>query len=66
KCNKDWFPTLFVMAQNFLSIPATSIASEQAFSCTGHIIDDSRTLLDPDMVTALMYQRNWLEVSEKF
>ncbi|CAG8816243.1 40776_t:CDS:2 [Gigaspora margarita] len=31
-----------------------------------HIIDESRTLLDPDMVTTLMYQRNWLEVSEKF
>ncbi|CAG8794158.1 12958_t:CDS:2 [Gigaspora margarita] len=33
---------------------------------TGHIIDDSCTLLDPDTVTALMCQRNWLEVSEKF
>ncbi|CAG8630941.1 7299_t:CDS:2, partial [Cetraspora pellucida] len=48
KCNKDWFPTLFVMAQDFLSIPATSIASEQAFSCAGRIIDESHTLLDSD------------------
>ncbi|CAG8744555.1 19169_t:CDS:2, partial [Dentiscutata erythropus] len=35
-------------SQNFFSIPATSIASEQAFSCTDHIINNSHTLLDPD------------------
>lgn len=66
KCNKARFPTLFAMARDFLSIPATSVASEQAFSCAGRIIDESRTMLDPDTVTALMCQRNWLEVSEKF
>ncbi|CAG8451058.1 3533_t:CDS:2 [Cetraspora pellucida] len=43
---------------NFLSIPATSVASEQAFSCAGHIIDESRTLLDPNTIIALMCQRN--------
>ncbi|CAG8760039.1 19242_t:CDS:2 [Cetraspora pellucida] len=66
KCNKDQFPTLFAMARDFLFIPATSIVSEQAFSCAGHIIDKSHTLLDSDIVTALICQRNWLEVSEKF
>ncbi|CAG8831527.1 30498_t:CDS:2, partial [Gigaspora margarita] len=35
-------------AQNFLSISAISIASEQAFSCTGRIINDNHTLLNPD------------------
>ncbi|CAG8849173.1 23154_t:CDS:1, partial [Gigaspora margarita] len=66
KCNIGRFPTLFRMAQDFLAIPATSIKSEQMFSCTGHVIDDSRTLLDPSTITALMCQRNWLEVGEQF
>ncbi|CAG8805790.1 10146_t:CDS:2, partial [Gigaspora margarita] len=34
------------------------IASKQAFSCAGCIIDKSCTLLDPDTVTILMCQRN--------
>ncbi|CAG8851269.1 38787_t:CDS:2, partial [Gigaspora margarita] len=55
-----------IVARDFLFIPTTSIASEQAFSCAGYIIDNSCTLLDPDTVTALICQRNWLEVSEKF
>ncbi|CAG8736443.1 10635_t:CDS:1, partial [Dentiscutata erythropus] len=38
----------------FLAIPSTSVASEQMFSCAGHINNDVRTSLDPDTVTALM------------
>ncbi|CAG8856821.1 34854_t:CDS:2, partial [Gigaspora margarita] len=30
------------------------IASEQMFSCAEHIIDNYRTSLDPDTITALM------------
>ncbi|CAG8832413.1 30255_t:CDS:1, partial [Gigaspora margarita] len=41
------------MAQDFLAVPATSIALEQMFSCAGHIIDDNYTLLDLDTITML-------------
>ena len=54
------------MARDFLAIPASSVASEQMFSCAGRIIDDSRTLLDPDTIAALMCQRNWLDMADKF
>ena len=54
------------MARDVLAIPATSVASEQMFSCAGRIIDDEHTSLDPSTITALMCQRNWLEVSAKF
>ena len=54
------------MAHDFLAIPATSIASEQMFNCARHIIDDYRTSLDPETVTALMCQRNWLEIASRF
>ncbi|CAG8851571.1 40820_t:CDS:2, partial [Gigaspora margarita] len=40
------FPNLSAMAQDFLVIPATSIISEQMFSCAGCIIDNSCALLD--------------------
>ncbi|CAG8799453.1 28350_t:CDS:1, partial [Dentiscutata erythropus] len=50
----------------FLAIPSTSVASEQMFSCAGRIIDDVRTSLNPDTITALMCQRNWLEAAAKF
>ncbi|CAG8852422.1 13909_t:CDS:2, partial [Gigaspora margarita] len=51
---------------DFLAMPATSIASEQMFSCARHIINDYYTSLDPETVTALMYQRNWLEMVARF
>ncbi|CAG8479192.1 7085_t:CDS:2, partial [Dentiscutata erythropus] len=66
KLNKDRFPTLSTMAQDFLAIPSTSVASEQMFSSAGHIIADTRTSLDPDTIAALMCQRNWLEAAAKF
>ncbi|CAG8853167.1 13166_t:CDS:1, partial [Gigaspora margarita] len=47
------YPTLAKMARDFLAMPATSIASEQMFSCASCIINDYHTLLDPNIVTAL-------------
>ena len=54
KHNKDRFPNLAAMAQDFLAIPATSVTSEQMFSCAGRIIDDSRASLDVNTIAALM------------
>lgn len=52
--NNDQFLSLTKMARDFLAVPATSVASEQMFSCAGRIVDDYRTSLDPETVTALM------------
>lgn len=54
RLNKSRFPNLSAMARDILAIPATSVASEQMFSCAGRIIDDERTSLDPSTITALM------------
>ncbi|CAG8759194.1 13676_t:CDS:2 [Dentiscutata erythropus] len=64
--NKERLPNLLAIARDFLAIPALSIASEQMFSYAGHIIDYRRTLLDPDTIVALMCQRNWLNMADKF
>ncbi|CAG8615889.1 10516_t:CDS:2, partial [Scutellospora calospora] len=39
---------------NFLSVPATSVVSEQMFSYASYIIDNDRTLLDSSTITALI------------
>ncbi|CAG8692031.1 13075_t:CDS:2, partial [Dentiscutata erythropus] len=54
------------IARDFLTIPATSIISEQIFSCAGRIIDDSCVLLGANMIAVLMCQRNRLDIAEKF
>ncbi|CAG8445656.1 14662_t:CDS:2 [Dentiscutata erythropus] len=64
--NNDQFPNLTKMACDFLAVPATSVASEQMFICAEHVIDDYCTSLDPETVTVLMCQRNWLEMAAKF
>ncbi|CAG8830530.1 36643_t:CDS:2 [Gigaspora margarita] len=54
------------MARDFLVIPASSVASEQMFSYADRIIDECHTLLDLDTIAALMCQRNWLNMADKF
>ncbi|CAG8786099.1 5172_t:CDS:2, partial [Dentiscutata erythropus] len=64
--NKERLSNLSAMAWDFLAIPASSVALEQMFSYADHIIDNSHTLLDPDTIVALMCQRNWLDLADKF
>ena len=54
------------MASDFLAVPATSVASEQMFSCARCIINNYHISLDPKTVTALMCQQNWLEMVARF
>ncbi|KAL0289239.1 UNVERIFIED_CONTAM: hypothetical protein Scaly_2708700 [Sesamum calycinum] len=44
-----------------VAIPATTVASEAAFSVGGRIIDESRTCLLPDAVEALVVADDWIE-----
>ena len=43
-----------------LAIPVSIVASESAFSTSGHILDDFRTSLTPFMVDALVCAQDWL------
>jgi hypothetical protein len=46
-----------------LAIPISIIASESAFSTSGCIVDDFRSLLTPFMVEALVRTQDWLRIS---
>jgi hypothetical protein len=48
------------MARDFLAIPLSAVSSESAFSCGGRILEDHRSLLNPEMLEALVCAKDWL------
>ncbi|KAL4555140.1 hypothetical protein LXL04_037751 [Taraxacum kok-saghyz] len=58
--NSAKHPTLAKIARDILAVPATSVASEAAFSTGGRIIDESRSSLSTDTVEALVTTQDWL------
>ncbi|PLW55066.1 hypothetical protein PCANC_02529 [Puccinia coronata f. sp. avenae] len=60
KVNALRFPTLSQMARTALMIPATSVASESAFSASGRVLDDFRMSLNPNTLEALICTQDWL------
>ena len=49
------FPSLAILAKKYLSIQATSAASERIFSKAGNIISQKRTKLSPSIAGQLLY-----------
>lgn len=66
KKHASTFPRLAHMARHFLGIPATSVASECAFSTAGRLITDYRNSLSGPHVRILMLCRSWLRAERKF
>lgn len=54
------FPILCEMARDFLSIQATSVASEQVFSIAGHTITKTRNRLLPETARASLCTKSWI------
>ncbi|KAK4389874.1 putative AC transposase [Sesamum angolense] len=61
KINCPRLPVLAKIARDILAVPAAIVASEAAFSVSGHIIDESCTCLLPDAVEALVVADDWIE-----
>ena len=57
---KNEYPILSLIARDFLSVQATSVASEQAFSIAGQTITARRNRLDPDVARASLCLRSWI------
>lgn len=60
KGQKDSFPVLAKMARDHLSIPATSVPSEQLFSSGRRVVTDFRKSLTDEHMEALMCLQNWI------
>ena len=55
KANSFRYPLLSSLAKKYLSIPATSVPSERAFSTAGHIVNKKRACLHPSSVNMLVF-----------
>nr|KYP43119.1 Putative AC transposase [Cajanus cajan] len=54
------YPTLQMIARDFLAIPISTIASESSFSTGGWFLTPHRSRLRPDTLEALMCLQDWL------
>lgn len=64
KANELKYPTLQLMARDFLSVPASTVASESAFSTSGRSVSPHRNRLHPKTIEALMCAQSWLWAAE--
>lgn len=54
------YPTLQRIAKDLLAIPASTVASESAFSMGGRVISPHRSRLAANTIEALMCMQNWI------
>ena len=55
KFENSRFPNLALLARKFISICGTSFPSERMFSLSGHICNNSRNRLLPEIVNKLVF-----------
>src|SRR5437588_7395835 len=60
KAQQHEYPTLSQIARDYLSIQATSVASEQAFSIAGKTISEVRNRLDGESARAILCLKSWI------
>ncbi|KAL5708303.1 hypothetical protein ACHQM5_019112 [Ranunculus cassubicifolius] len=60
KVNGSKYPTLQLIARDILGIPASTVASESAFSTSGRIVSPHRSRLGTEILEALMLTQDWL------
>lgn len=61
RLNAHRYPIIAKMARKFLTVPATSVSSESAFSTGGRVLDDYRSSLRPKMVEALVCAASFIK-----
>ncbi|XP_010236819.1 zinc finger BED domain-containing protein RICESLEEPER 2 [Brachypodium distachyon] len=61
--NSVEFPILARMARDILDVPASTVASESAFSTGGRVISDYRSRLTPEAAEALICLQDWYRAS---
>ncbi|GES91264.1 zinc finger BED domain-containing protein RICESLEEPER 2-like [Rhizophagus clarus] len=61
KAHEHEFSTLAKISRDYLSIQATSVACEQAFSVAGNTITKTRNRLNPETARATLCAKSWIE-----
>ncbi|KAK3146444.1 hypothetical protein QOZ80_3BG0266230 [Eleusine coracana subsp. coracana] len=65
KVHSTKYPILARMARDILAIPASTVASESAFSTGERVISDYRSSLKSDTVEALICLQDWIRVKDR-
>ena len=55
------YPTLSLMARDIIAVPASTIASESAFSTGSRVLSDFRSWMTPEIVEALVCLQDWIK-----
>ncbi|WVZ61995.1 hypothetical protein U9M48_011797 [Paspalum notatum var. saurae] len=61
--NSSEYPTLSRMARDMLAVPASTVASESAFSTGSRVLSDFRSRMTPETVEALVCLQDWIRAS---
>jgi len=61
KTHSNEFPVLSKMARDYLTIQATSVASESSFSIAGNTITKTRNRLLPETARACLCSKSWMD-----
>ncbi|GKC22934.1 zinc finger BED domain-containing protein RICESLEEPER 2 [Tanacetum coccineum] len=65
KAKENQFPVLSRMAMDILSVQASSVASESAFSTSGRLLTIRRTRLTPESLEMCMCLKDHLDAQER-
>ena len=61
QAHENEFPILSKMARDYLTVQATSVASEQAFSIAGNAITKDQNRLLPETARACLCVKSWMD-----
>jgi hypothetical protein len=61
--NSTEYPTLGRMARDILAVPASTVASESAFSTGKRVLSDFQSRLTPKIVEALVCLQDWISAT---
>lgn len=61
--NSTEYPTLSRMARDILAVPASTVASESAFSTGKRVLSDFRSRMTPKTVEALVCLQDWIRAT---
>ncbi|CAM8999364.1 unnamed protein product [Rhodiola kirilowii] len=59
KNNYTLYPILSSLAKDLLSVPASTVASDAAFSAGGRVVNEKRAALSPNTIEALICLKDW-------
>ena len=57
--HKKSFPILARIAKDILAVPASSVASESAFSAGRRVLDEKRSRLTPESIQICVCKKDW-------